>query len=136
MLLFIAESVLKTQNPRLPVIAFSAYMSQNEGHVVDHHILVFDTVQTIEGNGYNKNTGTGSFVVSQSGVYVFTYSLLITSAGQVCTDFVINGHIYGHVYSYIRTLSVYQTGSSIIVVKKEGDTFFVKTAIGGLCGQG
>lgn len=60
-------------------------MSQNEAHVVDHHIITFDNVQTNVGNGYNKHTG--SFIVPQSGVYVFTWTLVISSTSEVGTIF-------------------------------------------------
>ncbi|CAC5368775.1 unnamed protein product [Mytilus coruscus] len=123
-----------TVTPRPPVIAFSAYMSKTEYHVVDHKILTFDVVQVNEGNGYNKHTG--SFIVPQSGVYVFTYTLLIYSNSDVCTDLIINGAIYGHVYGFSGSLDVRQTATSIVVTRvNKGDTVFVRTASDGRCGQ-
>ncbi|CAG2213435.1 unnamed protein product [Mytilus edulis] len=120
--------------PVSSVIAFSAYMSKNEDHVVDHHILTFDTVQTNEGNGYNRHTGI--FIVPTSGVYVFTYTLMIGSNSEVCTNLLINEAIYGHAYSYSGSLNVVQTSMSIVVAHvNQGDTVFVRTANDGACGQ-
>ena len=109
-------------------------MSKTENHVVDHKILTFDAVQINEGNGYNKHTG--SFIVPQSGVYVFTYTLLIHSNSEVCTDLIINDSIYGHAYGFSGSLDVRQTATSIVVSRvNQGDTVFVRTASDGACGQ-
>lgn len=131
---FVAVPAATTETPRPPVIAFSAYMSVNDVHVVDHKILTFDVVQVNEGNGYNKHTG--SFIVPQSGVYVFTYNVLISSNSEVCTDLIINEAIYGHAYGYSGNTNVIQTSTSIVVSRvNQGDTVFVRTASDGRCGQ-
>lgn len=120
--------------PVSSVIAFSAYMSRNEAHVVDHHILTFDTVQINEGNGYNRHTGI--FIVPTSGVYDFTYTLMVGNDHEVCTNLLINEAIYGHAYAYSGSLNVHQTSTSTVVAHvNQGDTVFVRTANDGVCGQ-
>lgn len=109
-------------------------MSQNEAHVVDHHIITFDNIQTNVGNGYNKHTG--SFIVPQSGVYVFTWTLVISSTSEVCTNLLVNGVIRGDAYGYSGILDVRQTSTAIVVIHvNKGDTAFIRTASDGACGQ-
>lgn len=131
---FFVESDSTTELPSQNIVAFSAYMSQNEYHVVDHHTIIFDTVQVNEGGGYLSHAG--AFVAPVSGLYVLTYTLLMDSNSEICTDLVINGVIYGKVYSYSGNLNVKQTGTSIVVARmNKGETAFVRTAIDGQCGQ-
>ena len=114
-----------------PVIAFSAKMLKNEGHVVEHHIYTFDTVQTNNWNGY-----TGLCIVLTSGVYVFYIHPNDGDNSEVCTDLIINESIYGHEYAYSGSLNFRQTSTSIVVERvNQGDTVFVRTANDGACGQ-
>ena len=79
---------------------------------------------------------SGSFIVPQTGVYVFTYTLVITSSSEVCTFLIINGVKSGADYANSGSLNVIQTSTSIVVVQvNQGDTIFVRTTTDGNCGQ-
>ncbi|CAC5368785.1 C1QL [Mytilus coruscus] len=114
--------ISSTTSPKTSPVAFSAYFSTNEVHLTSHHTLVFDVVQTNTGNGYNKHSG--SFIVPRAGLYVFTWTLITESSGEICTNLVINGVNSG--YSYAND-NWQQTTSIEVIQMEQGDTVLVRT---------
>ncbi|VDI84054.1 Hypothetical predicted protein [Mytilus galloprovincialis] len=111
-----------TTSPITSPVAFSAHFSTNEVHLTSHHTLVFDVVQTNTGNGYNKHSG--SFIVPRAGLYVFTWTLITESSGEICTNLVVNGVNSG--YSYANG-NWQQTTSIEVLQVEQGDTVLVRT---------
>lgn len=74
------------------LIAFHAYVSKNNsGPLVTHHIVQFDVVTLNRGNGYNAFDGI--FIVPAIGTYVFSWSFMSDSQGNVCTQLMRNAEI-------------------------------------------
>ncbi|CAG2201166.1 C1QL [Mytilus edulis] len=114
--------ITSTTSPLTSPVAFSAYFSTNEDQLTSHHTLVFDVVQTNTGNGYNKHSG--SFIVPRAGLYVFTWTLITHSSGEICTNLVVNGVNSG--YSYANG-NWQQTTSIEVIQVEQGDTVLVRT---------
>ncbi|XP_076116898.1 uncharacterized protein LOC143084402 [Mytilus galloprovincialis] len=114
--------ITSTTSPITSPIAFSAYFSTNEDQLTSHHTLVFDVVQTNTGNGYNKHSG--SFIVPRAGLYVFTWTLITESSGEICTNLVVNGVNSG--FSYANG-NWQQTTSIEVIQVEQGDTVLVRT---------
>ncbi|XP_060562208.1 uncharacterized protein LOC132721852 [Ruditapes philippinarum] len=56
-----------------PIIAFSAYVKEQKIHIPQNQIIVFNSIITNVGNGYNS--ASGKFVAPVAGYYVLSCSL-------------------------------------------------------------
>ena len=74
-------------------VAFYAIMSHDEPDPGKHHTIVFDTIQTNVGNGYNNYSGI--FTVPVSGVYSFSWSIANICQSEVFTVLVVNNEEVG-----------------------------------------
>ena len=75
----------------MPIVAFHASQSRELSHLLERHLVVFDSVQTNVGGAYS--TETGKFVAPVPGVYVFSTSLLGHSQNGCRAGIVRNGHV-------------------------------------------
>ncbi|CAC5384865.1 unnamed protein product [Mytilus coruscus] len=108
-------------------IAFYAYLSQSEVDPGHHHTIIFDTVITNSGNGYNKHTGT--FLVPTEGIYVFSFTIVAYRGHRVPTELVVNRNVVGSVNADSYSSSLYPVASTIVVVNlKQGDACFLRTS--------
>ncbi|XP_062596428.1 uncharacterized protein LOC134257863 [Saccostrea cucullata] len=106
-------------------IAFYAYMSKNTPTVTIQHPLSFDVVKTNFGNGYHSTTGV--FMVPESGVYVFTWTIRIGDNNHHSTQLMVNTDELGIIYSHVASDSdVGGTGIVVAHVDK-GDDVYVRT---------
>ncbi|XP_048744272.2 uncharacterized protein LOC125657620 [Ostrea edulis] len=112
-------------------IAFSAFMSTglSPGHL---RTLVFDAIFTNEGSGYNHHMGI--FTAPRSGLYVFTWTIRgSTSSTYFNTQLVVNGLIYGSIYTRYHYSSS-SSGTSVVYVA-EGAAVYVRTGPTGNSGS-
>nr|XP_022298826.1 uncharacterized protein LOC111107771 [Crassostrea virginica] len=73
-------------------VAFYAYMSQREPNPSLNYALIFDSVKTNVGGGYNEYSGM--FTAPSSGVYVFTWTIYTGDHGQTKFHVYVNHDIF------------------------------------------
>lgn len=69
---FIKYIIFSVYNIFFSPVAFYAYISKDFGGVGLHHVFLYDTIETNQGNGYSKHTGT--FTAPSTGIYAFCYT--------------------------------------------------------------
>ncbi|XP_062612270.1 complement C1q-like protein 2 [Saccostrea cucullata] len=100
-------------------------MSSSMTNIGGHHPLVFDVVKTNVGNAFHQSTG--AFIVPQTGLYVFTWSVRITGGTYHSVDLVVNGKEEGAVYQISEGNEDDQGGSTIVILANEQDDVFLRT---------
>eukprot|EP00105_Crassostrea_gigas_P003159 XP_011415918.1 PREDICTED: complement C1q tumor necrosis factor-related protein 2 [Crassostrea gigas] len=104
-------------------IAFSAYLTTALSSPGNLRTLIFDAIFTNEGNGYNHHIGV--FIAPRTGLYVFTWTIR-TSSGYFNTQLLVNGLIYGWVYS--ASNYHYDSSSATAVVRVvAGQSVYIRT---------
>ncbi|XP_062612271.1 complement C1q tumor necrosis factor-related protein 3-like [Saccostrea cucullata] len=103
-------------------------MSSAMTNIGGHHPLVFDVVRTNIGNAFHQSTG--AFIVPQTGLYVFTWSVRVTSGSYHCVELVVNGKVEGAVYQHSTSSEDDQGGSTIVIQANEQDDVFLRTKLG------
>ncbi|XP_061193433.1 uncharacterized protein LOC133201661 [Saccostrea echinata] len=95
------------------VIAFYAYMSAilQSPSTGTHYVLVFDIVKTNIGNAYHPTTGV--FMVPESGVYVFTWTIRSGGDDTHSVELMINTEGFGTIY--LQTLNAETEVTGIVV---------------------
>ena len=94
-------------------IAFYAYLSQDTPpNLPVSYILKFDTIKLNLGQGYSQ--GDGIFTVPRSGVYVFTWTIAVSSSGWSVVDIVLNGEVVGAGNAHAP--QGLNTGTGVVVV--------------------
>ncbi|XP_062596631.1 cerebellin-1-like [Saccostrea cucullata] len=107
-------------------VAFSAYMSANEGTVGAGHTLIFHSLVTNVGNHYNKHTGV--FTSPDSGVYVFTWTIIVDNHDYIRTELVVNSSTVGTMYTSAYDVNNDRTTTGVVVVQiNQGDVVFIRT---------
>lgn len=93
----------------------------NPGHL---RTLIFDSIFTNEGNGYNHHMGV--FFAPRTGLYVFTWTIRANGGAYFNTQLLVNGLIYGWVFS--ASNYHYDSSSATAVVRViAGQSVFVRT---------
>ncbi|XP_048758179.2 uncharacterized protein LOC125668289 [Ostrea edulis] len=112
-------------------IAFSAFMSTGltPGHL---RTLIFDAIFTNEGSGYNHHMGV--FMAPRSGLYVFTWTIRGNGGAVLNTQLLVNGIIYGSIYTRDPSYSDSSTGASVVYVA-EGAAVYIRTGPSGNSGS-
>lgn len=111
-------------------VAFHAYLSTStQSGLRQHHTLVFDSVRVNKGNGYNK--GDGIFVVPQTGLYVFTWTVTVQVNAWASVEIVVNGEVIGSAFADGN--GAWDQGSGIILVEvNTGDHVFLRMQENGI----
>ncbi|XP_056003350.1 uncharacterized protein LOC130046563 [Ostrea edulis] len=114
-----------TSSPTGPV-AFHAYLSiDSTGPLPAHHILKFDSVSLNKGHGYNAYDGI--FVAPTSGTYVFTWSIMAGTHGNVFSQLMKNSDIVGSRVADSTTSGEWDFSTGIVVVDvNQGDHVYVQ----------
>ena len=89
-------------------IGFYAYMSVDEDHPGKHHILVFDTVKTNVGNGYNRYSGTNTYA-----------SYDIMKNGDIEGTFFVDAE---------HGMDLFSGSTTVVVSLQVGDVLFLRTS--------
>ncbi|KAL4240090.1 hypothetical protein ACF0H5_000884 [Mactra antiquata] len=105
-------------------VAFSAGLSKSMLHAGAHQNIIFDTVQSNIGNGYNSHHGV--FTAPQEGTYVFHSSILAYNNREVWCRFVINGTPSTAIYARGTDNRHDQGAQMIIVSLNQGDDVSVQ----------
>uniref|UniRef100_A0A8W8MEY0 C1q domain-containing protein n=1 Tax=Magallana gigas TaxID=29159 RepID=A0A8W8MEY0_MAGGI len=121
-------------------VAFYAYISKDFGGVAAHHVFLYDTIITNQGNGYSKHTG--AFTAPSTGVYAFCYTAYASGEhvagetgdyGEVAVQLVHNGAYKGSIY--VDTESHYEeemsTGFAILMLQA-GDVVLTMSGFAGI----
>lgn len=108
-------------------IAFHAYFTGSKC-VREHELIVFDTVETDEGNDYNPVDGI--FVVPEAGTYVFMMTLFSPFDEWSVVDIVVDGTVKG----WITTNAENDQATGIVVVHVNvGTHVFIRRSKGRGC---
>ncbi|XP_060601770.1 heavy metal-binding protein HIP-like [Ruditapes philippinarum] len=98
-------------------VAFFAGLTHSIQHAGENQNVVFDHVETNEGNGYNPHHGV--FTAPVAGIYVFTTSIMTISGRKIC-EVVVNGVSKAQVYTHGD--GHYDHGAQTVIVNlKKGD---------------
>ncbi|XP_062589102.1 uncharacterized protein LOC134250764 [Saccostrea cucullata] len=82
--------------PTMNAIAFYAYMSQNTPTISVQYPFIFDVVKTNVGHGYHS--ATRAFVVPESGMYVFTWTMRVYGDHYHSAEAMVNTDALGVIY--------------------------------------
>lgn len=94
-------------------------------HAQGHQNLVFDSVVTNVGNGYNANTGI--FVTPVSGVYVFSVTLMADPNHYDRYQIMKNGSkLLGNLLAHAPVGAYDTTAQTVVVVLQAGDKISVQ----------
>jgi hypothetical protein len=122
------ERLLQTNTPQTGV-AFYAYISSVHTPALEaKHIIIYDVVVTNRGNGYHKDDGI--FTVPRSGVYVFTWTVVVQEAEWIDLEIVQNGSPFGSIFAdTVNTASGDWDCSTGVAVKEvnAGDHVYIRT---------
>ena len=110
------------------VPAFHAYMSLPESDPGHHHTFIFDQAVTNIGGNYNRHTGI--FTSTESGVYVFSWTVFCVDGNYFFSQLIVNSNVEGGIVCYSGLSSSISTNSasSIVVLQlNSGDVVYVRT---------
>ncbi|XP_078331097.1 C1q-related factor-like isoform X2 [Crassostrea virginica] len=94
-------------------VAFYAYMSENLQDPGHGQALVFQTAVTNVGNQYNHHNGV--FTAPDQGVYVFTWTIVVTANGYIYTQIFVNSDVLGAMYTSAYGVDNARTTTAIVV---------------------
>lgn len=100
-------------------------MSKNTPSITLQHPLRFDVVKTNQGNAYHPSTGV--FMVPQTGMYVFTWTVRIDGANYHSTELVVNTESMGIVHLNTGGTTAGEVTGIVVVHVDNGDDVFVRT---------
>ncbi|XP_048743863.2 heavy metal-binding protein HIP-like [Ostrea edulis] len=122
------ERLLQSNTPHEGV-AFYAYISSIHTPALEaKHIIIYDVVVTNRGNGYHRDNGI--FIVPQTGVYVFTWTVVVQEAEWIDLEIVLNGSPFGSIVAdTVNTASGDWDCSTGVTVKEvnAGDHVYIRT---------
>lgn len=113
----------KRQLPNQGTVAFTAVLTHLLNNLRDNQNIVFDSVYTNAGNGYNEHDGV--FTAPVSGVYAFHTTIYTLPNRLAYCGIVVNGVSKADVY--VQGSTVNNAGSQMIVVElSKGDEVAVQ----------
>ncbi|XP_071122394.1 uncharacterized protein [Mytilus edulis] len=109
-----------------PIIAFHAYLSKTEADPGHHHTIIFDSILTNSGNGYNNHTG--AFIAPEKGLYVFAFTVAGVAGSRMPVQLVVNTNIIGATTADSLSDTPTSTASSVVIIYlNQCDTCFLRT---------
>ncbi|KAL4240091.1 hypothetical protein ACF0H5_000885 [Mactra antiquata] len=123
-LLLVAVGITRRQAP-FGSVAFFAVLSHSMLHAGENQNIVFDTVQSNIGNGYNPHQGV--FIAPLDGTYVFHSSIVAYPNLEIWCLFVINGIPSSAIYAHRTDYHLDCGAQMIIVTLNQGDDVSVQS---------
>ncbi|XP_062584089.1 complement C1q-like protein 2 [Saccostrea cucullata] len=106
------------------IVAFYAYMSQHTQSISVQYPLRFDVVKTNVGNGYHSPTGI--FIVPESGIYVFSWTIRIYGGRRHATQLMVNTDEVGIIHTHLVGDSDFEGTGIVVIQVNAGDDVFVR----------
>ncbi|KAH3714758.1 hypothetical protein DPMN_057457 [Dreissena polymorpha] len=122
-----STAVLQAKHKRFVAegtVAFSAMKVARQDHVGANQNIIFEQVLTNEGGGYHQNHGV--FIAPQSGVFVFSSTIMCVPNGEVDAEMVHNGNGVTHIYCHGDGGSHDQGSQTVVIKMNAGDEVAVR----------
>ncbi|XP_076100842.1 cerebellin-1-like [Mytilus galloprovincialis] len=110
--------------------AFLARLENNLSSLSKHSTLIFQTVLTNIGDGYNPSNGV--FTSKRKGVYFFSWSTLTKIGNMFPTEIVLNGNQVGvknHGYGNRHSDRNQPSTQNAVVAMQNGDRVWIRASI-------
>ena len=101
-----------------PKVAFLATMASHAS-VSASNTIIFDTVRTNVGSGYNIDDG--SFTAPVDGIYQFSSSMMTEQDGEIWAYFSLNGRNMAYIYAHGTEGRHDQGANTVILQLNKGD---------------
>ena len=85
--------------------------------------IIFDSIVTNLGNGYNEDTGT--FVAQYNGIYQFAATVMTKQDGEIWSYFSLNRKTIAYIYAHASDRRHDQGANTIILQLNKGDAVSV-----------
>jgi hypothetical protein len=108
-------------------------MSKNTPTISRQYLLRFDVVKTNQGNGYHPNTGV--FMVPETGIYVFTWTIRVYGTYRHSTELVVITKSMGIVHLNAGGSWDDSVTGIVVVHANSGDDVFLRTLANANAGQ-
>ena len=105
-------------------------MTASEADPGHHHTFIFDRTVTNIGGNYNHHTGI--FTSTESGVYVFSWTVVCYQGSFISSQLIVNSDVQGAIvcrsiyqhpeYNFMNTAS-----SAMVLQLNSGDVVYVRT---------
>ncbi|XP_071144466.1 C1q-related factor-like [Mytilus galloprovincialis] len=131
----LTETKTNRQRRASELVAFTAYLSANfDGeHFGTGHTVKYDVIETNEGNGYNKFTGT--FTAPSDGIYAFTWTIKAAGRigdakhGEITVELVKNSVVKGVINADSEQDYDDACSTALVIVSlSAGDVVFTRSA--------
>ncbi|XP_060603739.1 C1q-related factor-like [Ruditapes philippinarum] len=107
-----------------PIVAFSAHVGPMKLHIPQNQIIVFSSIITKVGNGYNS--ASGKFVAPVAGYYLLSCSLRSWNGEELWASIYVNNSLKARLSEKGVPSSHGMTSQTIIVELKANDVVSVK----------
>lgn len=126
--MLMTANISKSRQTRVAEIprsmAFHASLS-NRSSFKTNAAVVFDNEALDNGNGYTPTDGI--YIVPESGIYVFTWTMLAGSHQEFDTHLVVNGQVKGSSFSDTSENGDYYQSTAVVVISvSAGDHIFIR----------
>ncbi|XP_052078285.1 complement C1q-like protein 2 [Mytilus californianus] len=105
-----------------------AFMVKNSADLLNipaNSVVVYNTVITNLGNGYDSSTGI--FKAPSNCVYIFSWTVLCQHGKSFRTYLALNGHLIARNFAGARNVADHASGSQNVVIEvKKDDEIFVR----------
>ncbi|XP_071124032.1 cerebellin-1-like [Mytilus edulis] len=114
-------------------VAFMVKNSINLHNIPSKSVVVYNTVITNLGNGYDKSTGI--FTAPSNGVYIFSWTVLTPHGKFFFTYLALNGNLIARNFAGARKEADSASGSQNVVIEVKKDDKIYVTIQEGYTGQ-
>lgn len=103
-------------------------------NIPSNSVVVYNTVVTNLGNGYDSSTGI--FTAPSNGVYMFSWTNLCQRWKQFLTSLYLNEKLIARNYAAPVSVADHASGSQIVILNiKKGDKVFIRIPGDGRMGE-
>ncbi|XP_052087390.1 complement C1q-like protein 3 [Mytilus californianus] len=116
--------------PSFGKVGFLVYNSKTLQNIGNGAVVVYDTVTTNIGGGYDKSTGV--FTASVEGLYYFTWTVLTQAGKTFYTHLILNDTVVAKNHAGASGMSTYMPSSQRAVLQmKKNDKVSIRIHNGG-----